>query len=48
MKHLLRELLNAALIKVKGIVKELDSSAFVVFHALSGAEGGMVKAREFH
>ena len=34
--------------KVKGIVKELDSSAFVVFHALSGAEGGMVKAREFH
>jgi uncharacterized membrane-anchored protein YitT (DUF2179 family) len=34
--------------KVKAIVRELDSGAFIVFHALSGAEGGMVKSRNFH
>jgi uncharacterized membrane-anchored protein YitT (DUF2179 family) len=33
---------------VKAIVKELDEGAFVVFHPLSGAEGGMVKTRGFH
>jgi uncharacterized membrane-anchored protein YitT (DUF2179 family) len=31
--------------KVKKIAKELDSSAFIVFHPLSGAEGGIVKQR---
>jgi uncharacterized membrane-anchored protein YitT (DUF2179 family) len=31
--------------KVKKIVRELDGSAFVVFHPLSGAEGGVVKRR---
>jgi uncharacterized membrane-anchored protein YitT (DUF2179 family) len=34
--------------KVKSIVREADPAAFVVFHALSGAEGGVVKARVFH
>jgi uncharacterized membrane-anchored protein YitT (DUF2179 family) len=34
--------------KVKSIVREADPAAFVVFHALSGAEGGVVKARAFH
>jgi uncharacterized membrane-anchored protein YitT (DUF2179 family) len=34
--------------KVKAIVKELDPAAFVVFHELAGAEGGMVKTRGFH
>ena len=34
--------------KVKAIVRELDASAFVVFHALAGAEGGLVKTRGFH
>jgi uncharacterized membrane-anchored protein YitT (DUF2179 family) len=34
--------------KVKAIVRELDSAAFLVSHALSGAEGGMVKTRGFH
>ena len=31
--------------KVKAIVRELDSHAFVVFHPLTGAEGGVVKQR---
>ena len=31
--------------KVKSIVRELDAGAFVVFHPLSGAEGGIVKRR---
>jgi uncharacterized membrane-anchored protein YitT (DUF2179 family) len=31
--------------KVKSIVRELDPAAFVVFHPLSGAEGGLVKRR---
>jgi uncharacterized membrane-anchored protein YitT (DUF2179 family) len=34
--------------KVKAIVREIDANAFVVFHALAGAEGGMVKPRGFH
>lgn len=32
--------------KVKRIVREIDPAAFVVFHPLSGAEGGVVKRRE--
>ncbi len=31
--------------KVKRIVREFDAEAFVVFHPLSGAEGGVVKRR---
>jgi uncharacterized membrane-anchored protein YitT (DUF2179 family) len=34
--------------KVRAIVREIDTAAFVVFHPLSGAEGGMVKTRGFH
>jgi uncharacterized membrane-anchored protein YitT (DUF2179 family) len=34
--------------KVKAIVRDLDPGAFVVFHSLAGAEGGMVKTRGFH
>jgi uncharacterized membrane-anchored protein YitT (DUF2179 family) len=34
--------------KVKAIVRDLDPSAFMVFHALAGAEGGLVKTRGFH
>ena len=34
--------------KVRAIVKDLDPRAFVVFHPLAGAEGGMVKTRGFH
>jgi uncharacterized membrane-anchored protein YitT (DUF2179 family) len=34
--------------KVKGIVREIDPDAFVVYHALAGAEGGVVKTRGFH
>ncbi len=29
--------------KVKGIVHDLDNAAFVVFHALAGAEGGRIR-----
>jgi uncharacterized membrane-anchored protein YitT (DUF2179 family) len=31
--------------RVKRIVREIDARAFVVFHPLSGAEGGVVKRR---
>ncbi|MEO8257578.1 MAG: YitT family protein [Acidobacteriota bacterium] len=34
--------------KVKGIVREIDGAAFIVLHALAGAEGGLVKTRGFH
>jgi uncharacterized membrane-anchored protein YitT (DUF2179 family) len=34
--------------KVKSIVREHDSHAFVVFHPLSGVEGGLVKTKGFH
>jgi uncharacterized membrane-anchored protein YitT (DUF2179 family) len=34
--------------KVKAIVKELDANAFVVYHPLAGAEGGVMKTRGFH
>jgi uncharacterized membrane-anchored protein YitT (DUF2179 family) len=34
--------------KVKAIVQTADPRAFVVFHALAGAEGGMIKTRGFH
>jgi uncharacterized membrane-anchored protein YitT (DUF2179 family) len=34
--------------KVKTIVRDLDASAFIVFHTLAGAEGGLVKTRGFH
>ncbi len=34
--------------KVKTIVREIDPEAFVVYHALAGAEGGVVKTRGFH
>jgi uncharacterized membrane-anchored protein YitT (DUF2179 family) len=34
--------------KVKAIVRELDPSAFIVFHPLAGAEGGMVRRTGLH
>ena len=34
--------------KVKAIVRRLDPAAFVVFHPLAGAEGGMVRSRGLH
>jgi uncharacterized membrane-anchored protein YitT (DUF2179 family) len=34
--------------RVRAIVRDLDEHAFVVFHPLSGAEGGVVKTRGFH
>jgi uncharacterized membrane-anchored protein YitT (DUF2179 family) len=34
--------------KVKAIVKEIDRSAFFVFHPLSGAEGGTFGVKRFH
>jgi len=34
--------------KVKAIVKELDANAFVVYHPLAGAEGGVMKTSGFH
>ena len=34
--------------KVKTIVKEIDRSAFFVFHPLSGAEGGTFGVKRFH
>jgi uncharacterized membrane-anchored protein YitT (DUF2179 family) len=34
--------------KVKSIVREIDEGAFVVYHALAGAEGGVVKTRGCH
>lgn len=34
--------------RVKGIVSEIDPAAFVVFHPLSGAEGGVVKKGGLH
>jgi len=34
--------------KVKAIVRELDPRAFIVYHPLAGAEGGVVKTRGFH
>ena len=34
--------------KVKGIVRDIDPDAFVVYHPLAGAEGGVVKTRGFH
>ena len=34
--------------KVRTIVRSLDAGAFIVFHPLAGAEGGVVKTRGFH
>jgi len=34
--------------KVKAIVRDIDPDAFIVYHALAGAEGGVVKTRGFH
>jgi uncharacterized membrane-anchored protein YitT (DUF2179 family) len=34
--------------RVKAIVREIDPEAFIVYHALAGAEGGVVKTRGFH
>jgi uncharacterized membrane-anchored protein YitT (DUF2179 family) len=34
--------------RVRAIVRELDTGAFVVFHPLSGVEGGVMKAKGFH
>ncbi len=34
--------------KVKAIVRDHDQHAFVVFHPLSGVDGGLVKTRGFH
>jgi uncharacterized membrane-anchored protein YitT (DUF2179 family) len=34
--------------KVRAIVRDLDTGAFIVFHPLAGAEGGVVKTRGFH
>ena len=33
---------------VRAIVRQLDADAFVVFHPLTGAEGGIVKRRALH
>jgi uncharacterized membrane-anchored protein YitT (DUF2179 family) len=33
---------------VKAIIKELDESAFIVTHALSDAEGGVIKKPVLH
>jgi uncharacterized membrane-anchored protein YitT (DUF2179 family) len=33
--------------KVRAIVRDLDERAFIVFHPLAGAEGGVVKSRSF-
>lgn len=33
---------------VKDIIREVDRAAFVFYHSLAGAEGGVVKARGFH
>jgi uncharacterized membrane-anchored protein YitT (DUF2179 family) len=33
---------------VKAIVRDIDPTAFLVYHPLSGAEGGVVKTRGFH
>ena len=34
--------------RLKSLVREIDESAFIVYHALAGAEGGVVKTRGFH
>jgi uncharacterized membrane-anchored protein YitT (DUF2179 family) len=34
--------------KVRAIVRDVDPGAFLVFHPLAGAEGGVVKTRGFH
>jgi len=34
--------------KVKTIVRDLDAEAFVVFHPLAGADGGMIKKMGLH
>jgi uncharacterized membrane-anchored protein YitT (DUF2179 family) len=34
--------------KIKAIVRELDSGAFVTLHSLTGAEGGIIKKRAAH
>jgi uncharacterized membrane-anchored protein YitT (DUF2179 family) len=34
--------------KVKQIVKELDPTAFIALHTLTGAEGGVIKRRALH
>ena len=34
--------------RLKSIVREIDPGAFIVYHALAGAEGGVVKTRGFH
>jgi uncharacterized membrane-anchored protein YitT (DUF2179 family) len=34
--------------RVRAIVKEFDADAFVVFHPLSGVEGGVMKTKGFH
>ncbi|MBM4389424.1 MAG: YitT family protein, partial [Deltaproteobacteria bacterium] len=34
--------------RIKAIVKEVDERAFVVFHPLAGAEGGMIKRTSHH
>ena len=34
--------------RLKSLVREIDESAFIVYHALAGAEGGVVRTRGFH
>ena len=34
--------------RLKSLVSEIDENAFIVYHALAGAEGGVVKTRGFH
>jgi uncharacterized membrane-anchored protein YitT (DUF2179 family) len=34
--------------RLKSIVRDIDPGAFIVYHALAGAEGGVVKTRGFH
>ena len=34
--------------RVKTIVREIDQNAFIFFHPLSGAEGGVIKAKGLH
>ena len=31
-----------------GHVRDIDPDAFIVYHALAGVEGGVVKTRGFH
>ncbi|HBF35419.1 TPA: hypothetical protein DDW35_12730, partial [Candidatus Sumerlaeota bacterium] len=34
--------------KIKTIVRDIDANAFIVYHPLSGVEGGVVKRAALH